>query len=702
MTETAWVQEQGFVLMSAQRTLRGIISRMREERPAWVILVRSEPWSDLPLMYAFRANELLSVDDSKWGLPAQEALGLGESSQSPPVRPGEEAPPLPPSGATPSAQRAVLLDEDDVPRAILARRLPPAGDDGPDDKMFTNSRMRWNNLDESDGPEFDPAWLKNLDLGAMRGGGSGTGATVEPQPGGDVTAAGVEAQLTAQGPSRIAVGEQAPVSVMIELASEALPFEGKALTARVSEQGDITAIISVFGGAVEALSPQILRLKPPREGEPSFGSFIIRGLAPGRARVAVMFQQGGAELGSLTLAVSVVQGGQQTASLRADKVEVTAAAAPPVQVGDGGLMLIIDEVERGGTLYLHYRVRSVALNLDYADFFSKPLIMPAGGGNASTTRAYVESVYRQITERALRNKGDLDDFGREVRAIGSDLCRQLIPDDLARRLWQRRSEIGGVLVRSWEPYVPWELLQLRNPDSQRNETDERFLAEYNLVRSLNGEMRPQQLTLRDWSYVVAKYEFGYAKPVGAEVQFLREALPREYGITPTEVKPAIDQVLDALNRPDFDVLHIACHGEASHDDIARSTLVIGDRPGGETQPAMPVTVDARTVEAEANLWDRKPLVFLNACESGRLGASLTEWGGWPKTFWDRGAAAFVGTSWPVREKPAQAFADTFYRALLDGLTLAEAAGGARTRAKALGDASWLAYKVYGVPGAKKS
>jgi hypothetical protein len=691
MSAIVWRDEQGFMLVSAQRTLRGIVQRVIRERPAWVVLMRSEAWSPRPLLYVFHPDELMSGDDTTPGLTAQEALGLREDDQSPQVRPGEGAPSLPPAGGKPSAYRVVQVDEDGVPRAVSW--VPGGADDAAAEKWTPGRKFHRRAEDDSHISE-----LEDLGLGTERGGGSlGLDLGIQPELAPEAPDFNVEVQLAAQGPARIAVGDEAPIAVKVELASEVLPFEGVTASANISSQGEITVILSAFGGGVEVLSPQILRLKPPREGTPSFGSFVIRGLSPGRARVAVIFQQRGAEIGTLTLAVNVTQATQEAAP-RTGMVEAKAAAAPPVQVDDGGLLLIIEELERGDTLYLRYLVRSTALNLDYAPFESRPLLQ-AGANNASAARAYVESVYKQVTERVLRDKDDLANFAREVRAIGADLCRQLIPDDLARKLWQRRSDIGGVLVRSWEPYVPWELLQLRNPDARHNETDERFLAEYNLVRSLNGEMRPRHLTLRDWSYVAARYEFGYAKPVGAEVAFLRNLLPTEYGLRPNVIEPTIDQVLDALQRPAFDVLHIACHGEASHDDIARSTLVIGDRPGGEKQPSLPITIDARTVEAEANLWERNPLVFLNACESGRLGASLTEWGGWPRTFWERGAAAFVGTSWPVRENPASVFAETFYRSLLEGRTLAEAAGAARASAKVLKDASWLAYKVYGAPGA---
>jgi CHAT domain-containing protein len=94
-------------------------------------------------------------------------------------------------------------------------------------------------------------------------------------------------------------------------------------------------------------------------------------------------------------------------------------------------------------------------------------------------------------------------------------------------------------------------------------------------------------------------------------------------------------------------------------------------------------------------------VFLNACETGRIGAVLTAWGGWPNVFLRAGAGAFVGSSWAVRDKPAGVFATAFYNSLLDGGTLAEAASAARAEAKKLGDVSWLAYKVYGHPRARR-
>jgi hypothetical protein len=50
-----------------------------------------------------------------------------------------------------------------------------------------------------------------------------------------------------------------------------------------------------------------------------------------------------------------------------------------------------------------------------------------------------------------------------------------------------------------------------------------------------------------------------------------------------------------------------------------------------------------------------------------------------------------------RRRPAKSFVVAFYDALLDGATLGEATVHGRQAALAAGDATWLAYVVYGDP-----
>jgi len=98
-----------------------------------------------------------------------------------------------------------------------------------------------------------------------------------------------------------------------------------------------------------------------------------------------------------------------------------------------------------------------------------------------------------------------------------------------------------------------------------------------------------------------------------------------------------------------------------------------------------------------NLGKARPLVFLNACQIGRSGMSLTDIGGWAKQFLLAGAGAFVGAYWSVYDEPAYNFARELYNRLLAGEPIAQAAREARLAIKSTGDPTWLAYTIFADP-----
>jgi CHAT domain-containing protein len=97
---------------------------------------------------------------------------------------------------------------------------------------------------------------------------------------------------------------------------------------------------------------------------------------------------------------------------------------------------------------------------------------------------------------------------------------------------------------------------------------------------------------------------------------------------------------------------------------------------------------------------RQPLIFLNACQVGRSGLSLTGIGGWAKQCLAAGASAFIGPYWAVYDQSAYAFAQALYDRLLAGLPIGQAAQEARVTVKSMGDPSWLAYTIFADPAAK--
>ena len=114
---------------------------------------------------------------------------------------------------------------------------------------------------------------------------------------------------------------------------------------------------------------------------------------------------------------------------------------------------------------------------------------------------------------------------------------------------------------------------------------------------------------------------------------------------------------------------------------------------------------ATTVRHEAALRadGMQPIVVLNACQSGRSGYTLKGMGGFAEAFIDAGAGVFVGSSWSIADPPGISFTIWVYAQLVDARKpLATAAAAARKKAREDGDATWLAYVVYGHPRARVS
>jgi hypothetical protein len=497
-----------------------------------------------------------------------------------------------------------------------------------------------------------------------------------------------DATLSAEAPAEMRIGDVGPVRVRVALPGFAALAVAVPTQISLDPADKIVAILTIDGACVRARGSTLLQLSPPSPDRPSDDAFEIEAVAPGDARVAILFRQRGSELGMITLAVRSIVGstGQRTTT-------ASTSALPRDERDDAELLLLVDEVTTAGGVAYRYRLVSEALGFDYMPFDSPP-VLDSGGGATLTPRQWVESIYKRVAG-ALVGSG-ADGGARALRATGTHMSGQLFTREFAELLWDSRDRINTVHVKSWEPFIPWELVRLTDP--RTNDVDDRFLAEYALVRSLYGATRPRRLGARDWRFMRARYPEGSERPVFAGTDYFSGLLPL-HDVTPVEIQPRVGDLLDAVAAGDFDVLHVGCHGEAEHDDIDRSTLIIGDRAEGGGR-VVQVSVDSVTVAGEAKLSARHPIVFLNACSSGRLAPSLTAWGGWPLVFWKAGAGVFVGTSWPVRDGTASLFSAAFYEALWGNATLAEAARAARAAVKNPEDPSWLAFKVYGYPGAR--
>jgi hypothetical protein len=154
------------------------------------------------------------------------------------------------------------------------------------------------------------------------------------------------------------------------------------------------------------------------------------------------------------------------------------------------------------------------------------------------------------------------------------------------------------------------------------------------------------------------------------------------------------EILKAFEQGDFDLLHLAAHGEfvgAASADASAVLMEDGPFRAADLSPRMATA-----------LRPAAPLIFFNSCHSGRLGFSLTRLGSWGAEFVHLGCGGFVGTMWPVTDRAASVFAQAFYRSMFEGCSIGEAMVRARkqVRERHPNDPTWLAYCCFADPLAR--
>lgn len=146
-------------------------------------------------------------------------------------------------------------------------------------------------------------------------------------------------------------------------------------------------------------------------------------------------------------------------------------------------------------------------------------------------------------------------------------------------------------------------------------------------------------------------------------------------------------VLSAFGSGEYDIIHYAGHAEFNPENPSQSGIVCAN--------------DVRLTGADLASISRLPtLVFFNACESGRVRDKSREQHvrdnvGLLEAFMRGGVANCLGTYWPVGDRPAEAFADSFYADIVAGSTLGTALVRGRETVRAMNSKDWANYIFYG-------
>lgn len=434
-----------------------------------------------------------------------------------------------------------------------------------------------------------------------------------------------------------------------------------------------------------------VQIPVPAPGQPAVLRFDLVGREAGPGEVVVQVRQGPLPLVTLRLTLAVVA--------------TRSSASTPV-VAEAGIDELPTTIPRATDELRIIQMRPTGSATQYRFELRLPSKRVQKSFESALLdtepSAYVAALHTRIEDRWAQYRSEKDAFARDLRAIGAEMFDTLFPLELRQLLWQHRESIGSVQVLSSEPFIPWELVHLRDPASRKAGADAAFLGELGVVRWIVDGYPPERLRVRKGRarYVVPEYPAPNELP-GAEDEIA--LVTGQFGAT--AVAPEAEAIYRLVETPgQFDLLHVACHGLADAADIHSARL---EMPGRRrTDGSMSEEhVMALTVAHVADLADgeHQPIVVLNACQSGRGGYALKGIGGFAQAFVERGAGVFIGSSWSVGDTPALAFIEEFYARFLDAKKpepLARAAAAARRKAREDGDATWLAYVVYGHPRAR--
>jgi hypothetical protein len=297
-------------------------------------------------------------------------------------------------------------------------------------------------------------------------------------------------------------------------------------------------------------------------------------------------------------------------------------------------------------------------------------------------RASLASPLKEVDE--LPQASDEPEPVTTLRRIGEDFTRDLLSEELRQKLLDLRSSVRTIEVVCDENWVPWELLRLWPRGGEPS--GGQFLCElFAVTRGTPSPAVPSRLALRHLAAVVPRDPDLPHLEREAEVLLSLVAAGRTVERIPARRR----EVIDALRSGHYDAWHFAGHCDAREKNPGRWRLVLDD---GELL--------ARDVSSlRGRFAERRPLVFLNACSSARAGLALSGLRGVAPSFLEAGAAAVVGTLWPLRNSKATAFAELFYRQLFAGIPLGECVRTSRLqlRDRFAGDPTWLAYTAYGHP-----
>lgn len=477
-------------------------------------------------------------------------------------------------------------------------------------------------------------------------------------------------ELAAQLPETLRLGGEGWLLVWLSEASGnpiALPLElpaGARVDVLVKTSGGVS-YVGEATGAIEVASPQ--------SDEPL--RFKLRGERVGVGTVSIYVHHAGVCVGKLDATTTVV---------------TTPARSDPSRAS--GTVYLGTPPQPDLTILITERADEVTFFLNSGDgrYYNHSF----GATQLNASMQYFRGFFKDIELLRTSTPEEGRRTWSTLKTKGMGLFDTIFPKDLQRLLWDLRGRNGSLQITSDQPWIPWEFCRLMADINGTIEEGDFFSEAFAVSRWISGARQDQKLRLRNMAIVVpSDSNLSRARE---EREFLRSLDARPTRAI-TEIPAEYDAVVAAMTKGHYDAWHFTGHAHADQaSDPNRAYIELAGR-----KPLHAENVAGGVL----NVLNPAPFMFLNACQSGQAGLSLTGPGGWATRFIRKGercASAFLGTYWAVNDVAAAAFARKLYAGLFAGQTIAEATRAARLAIRDLErpEPTWLAYTLYAHPNAR--
>jgi hypothetical protein len=398
----------------------------------------------------------------------------------------------------------------------------------------------------------------------------------------------------------------------------------------------------------------------PADGSPSY--------------ITALFMGGGRPCGSVRRAVEIVGVAARPLPLMPSRFEVKAAKNAELQV-----TIVAPEGADG----LHF---SCVVQSHLLDAYKIPV--QGSWFLKFDPEALVHAQMNEFTKKNQTSEGRI----AALRGAGIEFF-MAAPPIFKKAFWDL-IDAGrppkDIAIFSQEPFIPWELMiPQRTPEDPRQPLG----VEFRVGRWIAADaVAPtQQIALVD-SYVIApKYNDR------RDLEFAPEEADM---VVRTYSGESIQPVLFAQIERRFkgegrSLVHFVCHGKDNENGLQTIYL--------ENNEELTSTKVRGMSGINKTFREKKPVVFLNACEVGRGAPALVGLGGFATVFIELGASAVIAPLWSVKDRIAHEIAQEFYRRIREEpkTPLAEIFRKIRERAydPANGEDTYAAYCFYGDPAA---